>query len=270
MLFPPPPDPGLDLLQEQFVVKKSSDDRWLLAAEPPGKLWPALKAHWEALGAQTEEHDTAAGLMTVIFNANSAKSQQYMEANGLNKYGKKIKLLASVEQGLKRRSSEIRILKIGSSSVPLGLQEKLLQGLSESLSSKKDSLDSYSLVAQKIGKVSKMAIVNDGTSDPYIRLNVSFERAWIAVGDALTSSKIPVVDLSRTDGIYFVNYSEEKEEGGWLSGLFSNDDKLSDKYNFRVELVKKGEDIHILSKPSGEAKQQDRIRLLNQILDHMS
>lgn len=269
---PAPPEPSIAILQQQFVIKTLQEDTWLLASEPPGKMWPALKAYWEFFGATVNELNTSTGVMKVIFQENSLKARQYLENNDLEDAGNGVELNVLVEQGLKRRSSEIRIDTIAGQPAEQTREKQLLTHVSQFLDNRADSFESYSLAAEEISSQQKLALVNEPNS-LYIKVNLTFERAWHAVGEALVRSNIPIIDWNRAEGRYFVNYQVEEDEGSWLPDIlnFGKDEQVTDSFNFKIELSSSEEGIHIVSVPLSDiADEQDRIRLLNQLLDHMS
>ena len=184
----------------------------------------------------------------------------------------------TVDQGLKRRSSEIRINTLVGQTVKQSTEKQLLTGVSHFLSNRAASFESYSLAAQNIGSGDKLALVNEG-DHLYLKVDLKFERAWYAVGEALARSHIPIVDWNRKEGIYYVSYEANTKQEGWFPNLFSLNDRsqASDSFNFIIELNADTTDadttdgVYIESVPvSGSADSQDRIRLLNQLLDHMS
>ncbi|OZG72121.1 hypothetical protein BTA51_17325 [Hahella sp. CCB-MM4] len=273
---PPPPEPGLEITLEQFVVKSTDSETWLLASEAPGKIWPALKNYWESQGAEVREVNTSAGNMQVLLPNTSLKAADFITNNGLQSFVRdgEVMLHIYVQQGLKRRSSEIRVSPVLFSELGADTQQALLTGIKSYLDDNAESLESYSLVAQNIGGEEKLALVNETGETPFIRVKLDFERAWFAVGEALDKAHVPVIDLNRSEGSYFVRYGkdEDKKSGGffgWLKG--DDEDLLSDRFNFRIELKQEADGIHIESLPTqADVDDQDQVRLLNQLLDHLS
>jgi len=277
---PAPPEPGLNILLEQFVIKATDSDTWLLASEAPGKIWPALKTYWEGLGAQVFEIDTGAGQMQVLLPTTSLKASQYIEFHQLQSFSSNagVLLQVQVQQGLKRRSSEIRIAQAGDNSSEVALdsdaQKILLGGVKSYLDDNAESLESYSLAAQNIGGEEKLSLVNELGHAPYIQVKLDFDRAWFAVGEALEKGRVAVIDLNRSEGTYFVSYNQEQQKeftGFWGWFKSKDEDLLSDRFNFRVELSRQDDGIHIVTLPTkDDADPQDQVRLLNQLLDYLS
>ncbi len=270
---PRPPEPALDILQEQFVLKSSKDDRWLLANEQPGKMWPALRAYWEEQGAIVREVDAGAGIMEVELRDSSFKSKRYLENTGLIALGESVILRASVEQGIKRRSSEIRVKQKNAGWMDEKLLNTVLSSISRYMTANADSLESYSLVAQNIGGRSKLSLENEGQNDAFLRVDLSFDRVWHAVGEALAKGNVAIIDWNRDEGRYYVNYVSEESQEGWFQGLFEfgGRNQLSEQFNFIIQLNPEADGVHVFSQPtSASVDSQDRLRLLNKLLDNMS
>ncbi|MDG9668578.1 outer membrane protein assembly factor BamC [Hahella sp. CR1] len=276
-VVPPPPAPGSDLLQEHFAIKKTADDIWLLASEPPGKVWPALKRYWESIGGSVAEVDTAEGRMQVSLPMNSLKASEFVSKMQLQPYvnNEQLQLQVRVQQGLKRLSSEVRVTVQGMPLMgPTPQQESLLTDMRQYMSDQGESLGSYSLVAQNIGGESRVSLV-ENADQPYLRVDLNYDRAWFALGQALNDSRIPVIDINRSEGVYFVRFVEKEHEKNtsWWSGWFGGkeEEKLSDRFNFRVLLSPADDGVHISSEPtSSDVGRQEQLILLNKILDNMS
>jgi len=269
---PAPPDPGVVAMKEAFEIKSSQGDTWLLANEPPGKIWPALKTYWETFGGQVNEVDPSTGIMGVTLPSNSLKASQFIAANKLNSFAKTVEIKLLVEQGLKRQSSEIRIRSIGGQQVGVATEEQLLNEISVFLESAGDRFESYSLAAQNIGNRDKVKLVNE-PGKLYINVELGFERAWHAVGEALQRGNIPVIDWNRNAGVYYVSFIRQDKDKSWLARVFDfgDEERLSDEFNYEVQLKDSVDGVQVVSVPvSGVANEPETIRLLNQLLDHMS
>ncbi|MEY8205682.1 MAG: outer membrane protein assembly factor BamC [Bermanella sp.] len=63
-------------------------------------------------------------------------------------------------------------------------------------------------------------LLKDGNGTPILRLNVSFARAWAALGGSLKSADISITDLNRSIGTYYIELVVEGVEvkpGFWAS-----------------------------------------------------
>ena len=83
---------------------------------------------------------------------------------------------------------------------------------------------SYSLLAQGIGSASKVKLLYDNSSEPYLSLSLPFDRAWASLGLALKKANFDISDLNRSRGFYLARSNgatSVKEEKGFISRLFS-------------------------------------------------
>lgn len=273
---PPPPDPGSDLLQEQFVVRAAGADLWLASTEPPGRLWPALVGFMQQSGATILRQESAVGALDVLLEPVSANARSLSARVDLD-IERTHRLESRITQGIRRNSSEIRVF-VGAESglseaVALETRRKLLDALVVHLN-QLGPLDQYSLAAQNLVGPSRVELVNT-EEQPHLLIALGFERAWAAVGQALQDGQIPLIDVDRSRGWYYVDYRRDPEsaQGSWWSRWFGagDDDVLSDRYNFKVQLIEAGDSVRVeLAPTSQDTTVQDQRSLLNVILENLS
>lgn len=271
---PPPPVPGAELLQEQFAIRSAGEDVWLAATEAPGRIWPALTGYWQAVGGVLEQQDSAAGRLVCRLDAKSLRARQLAASVGLDPDDSPA-FEATVAQGIKRNSSEVRVRIERPPGGSPESSRKVLEELRDYLAQNQQVLESYSLAAQNLAGASRVELIGTG-NDSHLSLDLAYERAWAAVGQALNDGKVPLVDLDRSAGEYLVNFvpGEEGREPGWFDWLTggSGEGVLSDEYNFRVRLLDaQGSGVRVEVVPAAEdASAEDRATLLNRILEHLS
>ena len=81
---------------------------------------------------------------------------------------------------------------------------------------------SYSLLAQGIGSASKVKLLYDNSSEPYLSLSLPFDRAWASLGLALKKANFDISDLNRSRGFYVARSNGSalvKKEKGFISRL---------------------------------------------------
>ena len=101
---------------------------------------------------------------------------------------------------------------------------------------------SYSVLSQDLKALPKFVMTWDGNGYPVLVINQDFNRAWLDVGDGLKNAKIPVEDLDRSLGIYYLkkdkpNDAKEKalqvrvarSENGIQVSVQYDDDTLAPK-----------------------------------------
>ncbi len=89
-------------------------------------------------------------------------------------------------------------------------------------------------------------LLKDGNGTPILRLNVSFARAWAAVGEALKVADIHMADLNRSIGTYYVELQQEKAgvEPGFWAGLFGSSAEI-EKQSLQVKVNRARSGVYI-------------------------
>lgn len=79
-----------------------------------------------------------------------------------------------------------------------------------------------SLLASKTTQNVIAELVKDGNGTPILRLNVSFAQAWSELAETIKLSDIPITDLNRSVGTYYVEVvdGDEVVEPGFWGSLF--------------------------------------------------
>jgi outer membrane protein assembly factor BamC len=271
---PPPPVPGAELLQDQFAIKTAGSDVWLSATEPPGRIWPAVTRYWQEKGAFLEQQSSADGRLVCRLDNNSLKGRELANAWGLDPERNPL-VETTVVQGIRRSTTEVRVRIIYPLVEDQTLAKSILDDVMTYLADNQNVLESYSLAAQNLSGPTRAEVMAD-VSPPYLLLDLPYERAWVAVGQALNAGKVKLVDLDQTQGEYFVHYlpGEENSEPGWWDWLTGSKDDgvLSDQYNFRIRLLKQDTSgVRVQADPAGEiSDSQDNVLLLNRILENLS
>lgn len=271
---PPPPVPGAELLQDQFAIKTAGKDIWLSATEPPGRIWPAVTRYWQEKGAFLEQQSSVDGRLVCRLDNNSLKGRELAKSLGLDPERNPL-VESTVAQGIRRSTTEVRVKMIYPLIEDRALSQKILDDLMTYLADNQNVLESYSLAAQNLSGPTRAEVMGEAVP-PYLKLDLAYERAWAAVGQALNAAKVKLVDLDRNQGEYFVHYvpGQENSEPGWFDWLTGGNDEgvLSDQYNFRIRLLKEATSgVRVEAEPVGEHPDaQDNLLLLNRILENLS
>jgi len=105
------------------------------------------------------------------------------------------------------------------------------------------------VLAQKGQQQPAAHLVSDDKENTALILEKEFPRAWRLVGLALDRVSFTVVDRNRSEGIYFVRYSDpdrKSKDTGILSKLnFWSDDKPDEAILYQVKLVAKGQGVRV-------------------------
>ena len=282
-VLPGPPDATIIILAENYVIESLEDQTWLLVNETPGRIWPSLDHFWEENGVDVEFENPRLGLMQTELVGLNLLSNQLLERLGIvgSEASAPLVLQAKLGQGVKRNTTELQVRVIETQSgeqrfegwSPMSgnveAENKLLEVISSYLENSQ-SYRSYSLLAHDIGGVSKVALISDPEVEPYLKLDLSFARAWSSVSKALRGAEIKVADLDRTEGVFYLDYGQEEESTNWLWGLFSSEE-VRPEYNVILKLEKeKGSYLLKVSKAQGDMTLRERMEILNFLLDNIS
>ncbi|WP_250658567.1 outer membrane protein assembly factor BamC [Alkalimarinus coralli] len=284
-VLPSPPDATITILTENYVIETLDEQSWLLVNETPGRIWPSLDQFWEENGVRVEFENPRLGLMQTEVLGSSLLSKQLLSRIGLggSTVDRPLLLQAKLGQGVKRNTTELQVRVLDTkkkgpqefktwSGLPGRrlAEEKLLQIISSYLENNQ-SYRSYSLLATDIGGASKVALVSGNNERPYLKLDLSFERAWGAATKGLRGAKIKVADRDRSKGIFYLDYGREEEEG-WFSSLFSSGDEQRPEYNYTLDLEKIEDGYRlIVNKTEGEPiTRLEEMEILNLLLDNIS
>jgi len=234
--------------------------KWLYVEALPSSVWPIMKDFWSSNDFGLSFEDPNAGIL---------------ESENLPTESTQEKLQMKIEHGIRQASSEIFLSHLIKNSdnnwvkVPVenNLEDQVLRTALDYLT-KAPSTGGTSLVALNLnlGQKAVLKQSEDGTS--FIEMNLEFPRAWAAVDRALKEALIPVKDLDRTNGVFFVNFSKE-EEVGFIKGLFRRD-KNTKTPDFKIYIKKeeKGQcTVTVTSdSPAGKAFERDLLSEINQSL----
>jgi len=282
-VLPGPPDATIIILAENYVIESLEDQTWLLVNETPGRIWPSLDHFWEENGIEVEFENPRLGLMQTELVGLNLLSNQLLERLGIvgPEASSPLVLQAKLGQGVKRNTTElqVRVLETESGeqqfegwSAMYGNSEaenKLLEVISSYLENSQ-SYRSYSLLAHDIGGVSKVALVSEPDTAPYLKLDLSFARAWSSVSKALRGADVIVADLDRSEGAFYLDYGHEEESTNWFWGLFSSEE-VRPEYNFVLKLEKNGGGYLLkVSKAQGYITLVEGMEILNLLLDNIS
>ena len=173
------------------------------------------------------------------FNASQSNSNRTSSANayqsGLEGSRERYRFL--LKPGVQKATTEIEITQqattaTGSSATPASWgnassdskrEDNMINLLAEHLADSPNRA-SYSLLAQGIGSASKVKLLYDNSSEPYLSLSLPFDRAWASLGIALKKANFDISDLNRSRGFYLARSNgatSVKEEKGFISRLFS-------------------------------------------------
>ena len=180
-----------------------------------------------------------------------------------------------IEHGIRQASSEIflsHLIKDDDDNwVRVNMEDNLedsvlrtaLEFLSEAPSSGGTSLVALNL---NVGQKAVLKQLEDGSN--FIEMNLEFPRAWAAVDRALKEAMITVNDLDRTEGVFFVTFAQEEEQG-FAKRLFKRGGNTSNE-DFKIYIKELDQNKCTVTVDSaseeGEVLERDVLSEINQSL----
>ncbi|PXX90768.1 hypothetical protein DIT71_09505 [Marinobacter vulgaris] len=282
--IPNPPDMTSDILDENYVIEELGGQVWLLVNDVPGRLWPAVTAYMNENGLGVAYDSPQLGLLQSELANFSKQARELLDLPD-NPVGEEAKIVvqARIAPGVRRKTSEIQFRAFEVEDDPdqllpwrgrdertreqLETSKRLLNDLAEQLRNREDS-KSYSRAA--LGMVSEplVRLVSDNQTPQRIVMDLDYGRAWSEVRRSLDEAGIPVVDLNRDEGYFFVDFRPESErESGWFS-WFSDD--LEPEHTFDVRLDESGGEIVVTVARAEDYSDDDRsAELLTELFEYL-
>ena len=101
-------------------------------------------------------------------------------------------------------------------------QDNMVRLLAEHLAGSPDQ-SSHSLLAQGIGSASKVSLEYQSSGEPYLKLQLPYDRGWASLQLALPKASFIIDDVNRSEGILYTRYEQknkQKKRRGFIRGVF--------------------------------------------------
>ena len=228
---------------EKTRIERAGNQRWLVVAETPDKLWGTIKDFWQETGFVVKVERPEAGVMETDWAENRAKIQGDFLRNLLGKVvdslystAERDKFRTRLEPGTLPGTTEIFISHRGMQELYVSegkdqtkwqprepdaeLEAEMLRRMMVHLGADQKRAEAEILASkQKAPDLAKLASGEGGAET--LELPESFDRAWRRVGLALDRVGFTVEDRDRSKGIYFVRYVDPEAKDGKNEGFFS-------------------------------------------------
>ena len=237
---------------EGVRMEKAGAQRWLVVNAPAEKIWPAVREFWIDQGFAVRVENAETGVMeTEWIEADAIKAQNDKKNIGekfdkwldkLSGFADRRKFRTRLERGEKEGSTEIYMTHRTVSSAPDDGKNKIQTQLGEidtgyrADSSKKTAAESdgdldaelLRRLMVKLGVEEKRAqqivanpvsekraeVFKETDSSVTLNLNDPFDRGWRRVGLALDRIGFVIEDKDRSNGTFFVRYSDVDIDDG--------------------------------------------------------
>jgi len=284
---------------DKVRVERSGNQRWLVVAAPPDKLWDTVKDFWQETGFIINVERPDVGVMETDWAENRAKIGDDIIRNTIGKLldslystGERDKYRTRFEPGAEPGTTDVFISHRGMEEVYTSsakddtrwqprppdpeLEAEMLRRLMVRMGSDEKRAEA-SVASAKAEPRAKLAKSDDGagTLEVYER----FDRAWRRVGLALDRVGFTVEDRDRSRGLYFVRYVDPeldntKKDDGWVSKLAfwkGSEPPASSRIQYRIYVSDAGANstVKVLSSEGGTDKSDTAKRILNLLLQQL-
>jgi outer membrane protein assembly factor BamC len=281
-------------------IERSGNQRWLVVAGAPDKVWGTVKDFWQETGFLIKTELPEAGVMETDWAEDRAK----IPMDGIrNLLGRTIDLVYStaerdkfrtrLEPGAEPGSTDIFISHRGMYEIYVtegkeqtrwqpreadsGLEAEMLRRLMVRLGSdEKRAASALAAAQEKQPEKAKLSRGTEGAGT--LELQESFDRAWRRVGLALDRVGFTVEDRDRSKGLYFVRYvdpesdSQKKDEGLLAKMAFwKSSPSASSQIQYRVFVSASGKasTIQVLSREGGVDQSDTAKKILGLLYDQL-
>ena len=237
-------------------LRRLGELMWIYVETLPSTSWPITKSYWDTSSYETLNADPLTGEIDINFDETSI-------------------LKMKIEHGIKEASTEIFLAQINKSSDEIISNPDLIQSeLSSLVNYFAESVDQFSgtsLAAQNLNDIKKAKIfVENGQT--VIELDLNFDRAWSSVTKAMDASEILANDKDRSNGIFYVSYAEEEEDGifSFLNFGRNTNNKIDfDGAKFEIKITEKNNKTYVRAY-SKDGKIEEAEKLISKINESLS
>jgi len=285
---------------DKVSVERSGNQRWLVVAAPPDKLWDSVKDFWQETGFIVAIERPEAGVMETDWAENRAKIGTDIIRNTLGSLldslystGERDKFRTRFEPGAVPGTTDVFVTHRGMEEVYTSsaqddtrwqprasdpeLEAEMLRRLMVRLGSDEKRAEA-SVAAAKAEPRAKLAKSDSGAGT--LEVFDRFDRAWRRVGLALDRVGFTVEDRDRSRGLYFVRYVDpeadnRKKDVGILSKLaFWKSSDLpagANKAQYRIYVSEDGQQsvVKVLSNEGGTDKSETAKKILSLLLQQL-
>jgi outer membrane protein assembly factor BamC len=261
--------------RDEVRIQRLGERRWLALPENPITVWPKVKQFLAENGVPVAGESGPDGRIDTEWL--TITNQPYRDVVRLlirdGRDAAKVtsgrdRLRIRVEQGMRDRTAEVHVrhendslgLPASDTLVDLNAIESNVAEIETDMLNElgayvaaKVSETTVSMVAQDISSGAKSVITRSASGAPTLLLYLDSERAWAALGQALTRAEMNVIDQDRTEGKYYVNVTEAFLAGEQKKGFF--------RKMFSFGRGNKGQDLQISLQPN--SNEEFAVSILN-------
>ncbi|WP_373186591.1 outer membrane protein assembly factor BamC [Halopseudomonas sp.] len=239
----------------EFSLQQNGSVRWVQAQRSASDTWPLVRQFWNDYQVPVASETPSLGQLQtgwVAFDlqSNNPLLRRILPAigEGRSVEGREHRFRLRVEPGVQGDSSEIYVTHMSRSqggsrtdwpenSDNANLERAVLAELETYLNQSRSGASITSLMAAQAGP--RATLARDGAGNPVLTLQSDFNRAWSAIGQALSQADIRIADLNRSAGVYYIDLAQaasQQKEPGFFGRLFGRDETPDEDRAQRTEV----------------------------------
>lgn len=285
---------------EKVTFHRAGSERWIVVNATPDQVWPVVKEFWQENGFIIKTEMPQAGVMETDWAENRAKipmdpirSVLSKVVDSLYSSAERDKFRTRLERGSESGTTEIYISHRGMYEVIQGgdggnqtvweprpadpeLEAEMLRRLMVRFGVQESQAKAM-LAADSVTHRATLTKAPGGHG--VLDLYDAFDRAWRRVGLALDRVGFTVEDRDRSQGVYYVRYSDPeadalaKKDKSFLSKLafWNSDNKKLQQEQYRVQVKDAGEGskVEVLDKNGQPDKTDTGNRILSLLYEQL-
>lgn len=283
---------------DKVRVERSGNQRWLVVAMSPDKVWDTVKEFWQETGFIVSVERPEAGVMETDWAENRAKIGDDLLRRTLGKLldslystGERDKFRTRLEQGAAPGTTDIFISHRAMEEVYTSgaredtrwqprpadpeLEAEMLRRLMVRLGVEEKRAEAEMATA-KAEPRARLARSDSGAGT--LEVLERFDRAWRRVGLALDRVGFTVEDRDRSRGMYFVRYVDpeldnRKKDDGMLSKLafWKKSESAESRQQYRIHVADAGGNstVQVLTSEGGVDKSETARKILGLLLQQL-
>jgi outer membrane protein assembly factor BamC len=245
--LPKPPNATAALDDAPYTIDQVNNQLWLRLYLAPGKVWPLVDAFWQEYEIETIQENISKGFVVTDILNDTSKLSEALFSDSKQRFSlDNIYFQASLSQGIRRNTSEIKVRVIDSlgespaniwqkTSVDIERDKAVLELMGSFITS--DALQNrYSMLANSIGGESRIQLLQNSSGQNYLLMALSFQRAWNELEKAFVASEVVIADKDISQKTFYISYINESDISQW----YFSDENISGKKlerNFSLTLI---------------------------------
>jgi outer membrane protein assembly factor BamC len=237
----------------------------------PSEIWPRLRSTLLRNGIPAELADGERGVIESVW----VKFTDDEESSHRFRF--------TVTPGIALDSTEVSVLH---QSVARGAEEGAEWPQSSDIASREQALvqmiagelantanySSVSLLAQTIGGKGRVELVLPEVADPYIVVQLNFDRSWASLSYSAQRGGFTIVDQNRSAGTLLVDFndSEGEQRSFWQRWFGSDEQLLSSDYQIVLKAVGGNVEVRIVALDGSSLARKEAQRLLQILRGNMT